>query len=90
MTGRLVKIALVVLLAECTNFDIVRDADAHLSCEQIEKEMDWVGLEGAVTTVENPFNLMFGSRQIREAEEAREAHLLKIAQEKGCDPVSPR
>lgn len=84
MTGRLVKITLVALLAGCTNIDIVRDMDAGLTCEQIGTEMDWVGWEGFFLKIENPFNGMFGSGQIREAEEARQAHLLKIAQEKSC------
>ena len=84
MTGRLVKLALVVLLAGCTNIDIVRDTDAGLTCEQIETEMHSVGWEGFFAGIENPFNGMFGSGQIREAVEARKAHLLKIAQERSC------
>ena len=31
MAGRLVKLTLVVLLAGCTNIDIMRDTDARLS-----------------------------------------------------------
>ena len=84
MKGRLVKIAVVVLLAGCTNINIMRDTDAGLTCEHLEKEMDSVGWEAFTTTLENPFNGMFGSGQIREAVEEREAHLLEIAQEKGC------
>ncbi len=87
MAGRLVNIALVGLLAGCTNIDIVRETDADLTCGEIEHQIDWMFLEGTVTLIENPFNLMFGPSHIHEAEEEREAHLRKIAQEKGCDFV---
>ena len=85
MAGRLVKISLVGLLAGCTNIDIVRDTDQDLSCGEIEHQIDWLVWEGLATFLENPINLMFGPSHIHEAEEEREAHLLKIAQEKGCD-----
>ena len=87
MAGRtksLVAAALVVLLAGCTNIDIVRDRDPGLTCEHLKKEMDSVVWEGLFTTLDNPFNLMLGSSQIHEAVAEREAHLRKIAQEKGC------
>ena len=83
MTGRLVKITLVLLLAGCMNFTITRDTDPDLSCEQIEEEMDWVGWDGFIASLD-PLVRKFKSSQLDEAVEERKAHLLKIAQEKGC------
>lgn len=83
LTGRLVKITLVGLLAGCTNFEIMRDTEPDLSCEQIEEEMYWVGVDGFIASLD-PLVAKFKSSQIDEAVEERKAHLLKLAQEKGC------
>lgn len=86
MTGRLVNIALVGLLAGCINFAITRDTDVDLSCEQIEEEMYWVGWDGFIASLD-PLVAKFKSSELDEAVEERRTHLRKIAQEKGCDFV---
>ena len=68
MTGRLVNIALVGLLAGCINFAITRDTDVDLSCEQIEKEMYWVGWYDGMF---DPLVAKFRSSQLDEAVEER-------------------